>query len=253
VTLNLSEAMLSGYLLALVRATAWLFVAPPFGGRMIPVQVKIGFAAAIALTVGPRIAAHAVPLQVVPLMGAAAMQVFAGLALGYIGVLLLGMVQAAGGMIDAFSGFNMAQMVDPTSSGMVTVFGRFYQLLTVTLLFALDGHVLIVRGFVASFDAVSLDKVDLNRLTQLLTSDLGRFLIAALEVSAPIVAALVLTDLALAVLAKAAPSMNVFVLGMPLKMLVTVSLAAIAIPLLPSAIEGVIDPLIRQGLQVVGC
>jgi len=250
--LSLSEAMLSGYLLALVRATAWLFIAPPFGGKLIPVQVKVGFAAAIALTVGPRIADHAVPLQVVPLLGAATMQVFAGLALGYVGVVLLGMVQAAGGMIDAFSGFNMAQMVDPTSSGMVTVFGRFYQLLTVTLLFAIDGHVLIVRGFVASFDATSLDKVDLNRLTQLLTSDLGRFLIAALEVSAPIVGALVLTDLALAVLAKAAPSMNVFVLGMPLKMLVTVSLAAIAIPLLPGAIEGVIDPLIRQGLQVVG-
>ena len=251
-TLNFSEVALSAYLLALIRATAWLFIAPPFGGKLIPVQVKVGFAAALALTVGPRIAEHSVPLQVVPLAGAAVMQVAAGVALGYIGVLLLGMVQAAGGMIDAFSGFNMAQMVDPSSTGMVSVFGRFYQLLTVRLLFAMDGHVLIVRGFVASFDATSLDKIDLSRLSTLLTTDLTHFLVAALEVSAPIVAALVLTELALAVLAKAAPSMNVFVLGMPLKMLVTVSLAAVAIPLLPGAINGVVEPLLRQGLQVVG-
>jgi flagellar biosynthetic protein FliR len=252
VNIRLDELAISGYLLALVRATAWLFIAPPFGGKLIPVQVRIGFAAALALTVGPRIAPHSVPLQVVPLCGAAVMQVAAGVALGYVGVILFGMVQAAGGMIDSFSGFNMAQMVDPTSTGMVSVFGRFYQLLTVTLLFAIDGHVIIVRGFVSSFDAASLTNLDFDKLQSLLTTDLTHFLIAALEVSAPIVAALVLTELALAVLAKAAPNMNVFVLGMPLKMLVTVTLAAVAIPLLPGAIQGVVDPVVRQGIQVVG-
>ena len=250
--LQLSEAAISGYLLALVRAVAWLMIAPPFGGRAIPMQVKLGFAAALALTVGPQVAVHAPPLEVAPLIGSAVMQVFAGVALGYIGVILFGAIQAAGGLIDSFSGFNMAQMMDPTSSGMTSVFGRFYQLLATTLLFAINGHIIIVRGFLASFEATSLNSVDLERMSELITHDLGRFFVAALEIAAPLVAALLLTDLALGLLARAAPSMNVFVLGMPLKMFVTVGLAAVAIPLLPGAVEALIEPVIRQGFQVVG-
>jgi flagellar biosynthesis protein FliR len=252
VNLSISEAALSGYLLALVRATAWLFIVPPFGGRTIPTQVKVGFAAALALTAGPHLAVHAVPLDVVPLVGAAVLQVAVGVALGYVGVILFGVVQAAGSLIDAFSGFNMAQMVDPTSTGMTSVFGRFYQVLATTILFTINGHVLIVRGFLASFDATSLNSIDMDRFVELVTMDLGRFFVAALEISAPLVAALLLTELALAVLSRAAPQMNVFMLGMPLKMLVTISLGALALPLLPSAVEGLIEPMIRQGLQVVG-
>ena len=250
--IQLSEAALSGYLLALVRAAAWLFIAPPFAGRNIPTQVKVGLAAALALVVGPQIAEFSPPLEVVPLMGAAVMQVAAGVALGYMGVILFGAVQAAGGLIDAFSGFTMAQMVDPSSTGMTSVFGRFYQLLATTLLFTINGHILIVRGFIASFDATSLTSLDLERMADLLTVDIGKFSVAALEIAAPLIAALLLTEVALAVLSRAAPSMNVFVLGMPLKMMVTIGLAAVAIPLLPGVIEALIEPMIRQGLQVVG-
>ena len=251
-TFQISEALVSGYLLALVRATAWLFIVPPFGGRTIPVQVKLGFAAALAMTVGPRIAEHAVPLDVAPLVGAAVLQVFAGFALGYVGVILFSVVQAAGGMIDAFSGFTMAQMVDPTSNTMTSVFGRFYQVLAMTILFSINGHILIVRGFLASFDATSLNNVDLGRMLDLVTGDIGRFLVAALEIAAPLVAALMLTEVSLGVLSKAAPNMNIFMLGMPLKMLVAISLAALAIPLLPSTIEALVEPVVRQSLQVVG-
>lgn len=249
--LQLSEAAISGYLLALVRAAAWLMIAPPFGGRTIPMQVKVGLAAALALTVGPQVAEYAPPLDVAPLLGAAVMQVFAGVALGYIGVILFGAVQAAGGLIDALSGFNMSQMMDPTSSGMTSVFGRFYQLLATTLLFAINGHIVIVRGFLASFEATSLNGVNLDRMADLLIGDLSRFFVAALEIAAPLVAALVLTDLALGLLARAAPSMNVFVLGMPLKMFVTVGLAAVAIPLLPGTVEALLEPVIRQGFEVM--
>jgi flagellar biosynthetic protein FliR len=252
VNIALSEAALSGYLLALVRATAWLFIAPPFGGRMVPTQVKVGFAAALALVAGPQLAQHPVPLEVAPLLGAAVLQVAAGVALGYVGVIVFGVVQAAGGLIDAFSGFNMAQMVDPTSTGMVSVFGRFYQVLATTLLFTLNGHIFIVRGFIASFDAAPLAAVQMDRMVELVTLDLGRFLVAGLEIAAPLVAALLLTELALGVLSRAAPNMNVFMLGMPLKMVVTIGLAAIALPLLPSAIEALFDPMVRQGLQIVG-
>lgn len=250
--IQLSEAALSGYLLALLRATAWVFVVPPFGGRLVPTQVKVGLAAALALAVGPKLAESAVPLEVAPLAGAAVMQVVAGLALGFVGVMVFGVVQAAGNVVDSFSGFNMAQMMDPTSTGTQSPFGRFYQLLATTLLFAIDGHLLITRGFLSSFEATGLTTIDVDRLFDVLTVDLGRFMVAALEIAAPLVAALVLTDLALGLLSRAAPSMNVFMLGMPLKMVVTIGLAAVAIPLLPDVVQGLLDPMIRQGAEILG-
>jgi flagellar biosynthesis protein FliR len=250
--IDLSEAQLSAHLLVLVRATAWLFIMPPFGGRTIPIQVKLGFAAALSLAIGPQVAEHSVSLDVAPLAGAVVMQVGIGVALGYIGVMAFGVVQAAGALIDSFSGLNMSQLVDPTSTGTTSVFGRFYQVLATTLLFTLGGHLMIVRGFIASFEATSLTHIDMERLAEILTVDIGRFLVAGLEIAAPLVAALLLTEIALGLLSRAAPAMNVFMLGMPIKVLVTIGLAAVAVPLIPGAVDALIEPMVRDGMRVVG-
>lgn len=250
--IDVSEAQLTAHLLVLVRATTWLFVMSPFGDRSIPIQVKLGFAAALSLAIGPQVAEHTVSLDVAPLVGAVVMQVAIGVALGYIGVITFGVVQAAGALIDSFSGLNMSQLVDPTSTGSTTVFGRFYQVLATTLLFTLGGHLLIVRGFIASFEATSLTHLDMDRLAEILTVDIGRFLVAGLEIAAPLVAALLLTEVALGLLSRAAPAMNVFMLGMPVKVFATIGLAAVAVPLIPGAVDALVEPMVRDGLRVIG-
>lgn len=248
----LDPALISGYLLALVRAAAWVFVSPPFGNRMLPVQVKLGFAAALALALGPKLAEHAVPLEVGPLLGAAVLQVGAGLALGFIGVLLLGAFQSAGSLIDLFGGFTMAQIFDPSTGSSTSIFGRFYSLLATTLLFATNGHLLLVRGFLTSFDAAPLTGLSLDGIGELLTEDLGRFFLAAVQIALPLLAALFLAEVALGLLSRAAPAMNVFMLGMPLKILLTVSLAGLALPLLPGALDNLVRPVVRHGLLITG-
>jgi flagellar biosynthetic protein FliR len=245
-------AMLTGYLLALVRSAAWVFVTPPFGTRALPIQVKLGFAAALAIALGPKLGVQEVPLEVVPLLGAAVLQAGAGLALGFIGVLLFASFQAAGALVDVFSGFNMAQIFDPQSNVSTSLFGRFYNLVATTLLFATNGHLLLVRGFLESFDAAPLTTLSLEGIGELVTHDLGRFFLAAVEIALPLLAALFLAEVALGLLSRAAPAMNVFVLGMPLKILLTLSLAGLAVPLLPGALDSLLKPIIRQGLAVSG-
>jgi flagellar biosynthetic protein FliR len=252
VEFSLSPELLSGYLLALVRSVAWVFVSPPFGNRMLPVQVKLGFAAALTLAVGPSLAEQAIPLEAGPLIGAAVLQAAAGLALGFVGVLLLSAFQAAGSLIDLFSGLTMAQVFDPMTNSGTSVFGRFYSLLATTLLFATNGHLLLVRGFLTSFDAAPLTALSMEGIGKLLTEDLGRFFLAAVQIALPLLAALFLAEVALALLSRAAPAMNVFMLGMPLKILLTVSLAGIAVPLLPGALDGLLRPVIRHGLTITG-
>ena len=251
-TLTIDPTMLVGYLMALTRAAAWIVVTPPFAGRMVPARVKVGFAAALALAVGPRLQAQAVPLDTGSLVSAAASQVAIGVTLGFIGVVVFAAVQAAGAMLDLFGGFAMAQVLDPQSNVQTSLFGRFYNLLAMTLLFVIGGHLLLVRGFLRSFDAVPANGLRLEQVAGVLTSEVGVLLVAALEIAAPLLAALFLADVALGLLSRAAPELHVFVLGIPLKILLTLGLTGLALPLLPGATTSLVERIVRGGLSTVG-
>src|SRR3712207_5540145 len=99
-TITADPAWVSGFLMALIRSVAWIFVCPPFGTRTVPTPIKLGLSAALALSLGDRIPDMAVPLDAGSLVGAAALQVFAGVALGFVGVLLFAAFHAAGSYID---------------------------------------------------------------------------------------------------------------------------------------------------------
>jgi flagellar biosynthetic protein FliR len=250
-TATLAPALVSGYLLALVRAAAWVFVCPPFGTRSVPTMVKVGLAAALALVVGPHLTAQGVPLEVVPMLTAAVLQMAAGLALGFLGVLLFATFSFAGGLIDLVSGYSVAQLFDPGNNAPVSIFGQFYGVLATTLLFAIDGHLLLVRGFLTSFSAAPLTHLSTDTLAKLLTGDVALFFVSALEIAAPLLAALFLAEAALGLLARAAPLMNIFQLGLPVKILVTLTLAGLALPLLPDAVSGMAAHVVRQSLQLI--
>jgi flagellar biosynthesis protein FliR len=250
-TIELAPALLTGYLLALARSAAWVFIVPPFGTRQLPTTVKVGFSAALALAAGPHLADLAVPFEVWPLLSATFLQVAAGLALGFLGVILFSAVSMAGGLIDLFSGFSVAQLFDPATSSTNSLFGTFYSVLATTLLFAIDGHLLLVRGFLTSFDAAPLTSLSTGALAKILTQDAGLFFLGAVEIAAPLLAALFLTEAALGLLSRAAPQMNVFLLGLPVKILLTLALAGLAIPLLPDAVSSIVSSTVRQGLSLV--
>jgi flagellar biosynthetic protein FliR len=251
VTVDLAPALVTGYLLAFLRAAAWVFVCPPFGTRSVPTMVKVGLAGALALVVGPNLAQQAVPLEVAPLLTAAVLQIAAGLALGFLGVLLFATFSFAGGLIDLVSGYSVAQLFDPGNNAPVSIFGQFYGVLATTLLFAIDGHLLLVRGFLTSFTAAPLTHLSTDALAKLLTGDITLFFVSALEIAAPLLAALFLAEAALGLLSRAAPQMNIFQLGLPVKILVTLTLAGLALPLLPDAVSGMANHVVRQSLDLV--
>lgn len=243
----IDPVLVTGFVLALVRATAWVFVVPPLNTRSIPIPVKLGIAASLALVAAPHVSAASLPIDdTAAFVGALITQVFAGLALGFVAYLFLSVFQAAGSLIDTFAGYNSAAIYDPISGSSVPVFGRFYQVLATTLLFAVDGHLLLVRGFLHSFDGIPLEGARLGQLDRLLTTDLATFLVAAIEIAAPILGVLFVTELALGVLSRAAPQMNVFALGFTIRVIVALGLVSVAIPLLGPAFRNLVTEILRQ-------
>ena len=246
-TIELAPQALTGFLLVFVRAISWIIVAPPFSMRAIPIQVKLGLAGALAVASGPGLAPQSVALETVPMIGATLMQVAIGLLLGFLTMMFISAVQAAGEMIDLFGGFSISTAFDPMSNSSAGVFGRFYHLLALTLLFAVNGHLLLVKGFMTSFDAVPLSGLAMTNLSEIFIDTIGRFLLAAIEIAAPLLAVLFLAEIALGLLSRAAPQMNVFALGFSLKILVALGLAGLALPVLPGAVTALAESAVRTG------
>jgi flagellar biosynthetic protein FliR len=247
-TFDLPTAWLAGFLLALARSGAWAVVAPPFNANAVPVRVRVAFAVSLSLVVAPELGADAPTLGSPAFVMAALAQLVVGLALGFLVFLALAVVQSAGQLIDLVAGFGMAQMYDPLSNASTSPVGRFYQLLTTTLLFAINGHVVIVRGFLRSFEAVPAEAFDAEAFTRLLTTGVSGFLVSAVQVALPLCAALFLADVALALVSRAAPRLEILSLSIGAKALIVLVLGGLALPLLPQVVRTLVERAAGFGL-----
>ncbi|SHN42072.1 flagellar biosynthetic protein FliR [Cryptosporangium aurantiacum] len=239
-------------LLAMVRAAAWVTVSPPFASPLVSPRIRAILALAIALSVAPALRGQAPPMDWPAVVSSSAQQVVVGGALGFITALYFAAFQMAGDLIDMFGGFQVAMAYDPMAATQTAVFGRFYNLLATTLLFATGGHALVIRGFAASYDAVPLTGIlSFAALGDALSTGLGHMFLAALQIAGPLIAVLFCADVALGLLTRVAPALNAFSLGFPAKILLTVLLAGIAIGILPSMVEEIVDRAVEAVMAVV--
>ena len=191
-------------------------------------------------------------LAMTALIGGLLRQALAGLAVGMLVLILFSAIQAAGELIDLQVGFSLGGVIDPMSGNMASPIGRFHQLLAIAILFSINGHVLVVRGFLRSVDAAPTATLDLGELGQQAIRMVSMMTAAAIEIALPVLAALFATEVALGLLGKAAPQLNVLVLGFALKSLVAFSLLGTTLVLLPETTSSLLGKAVRAGLQVFG-
>ncbi|GAA1038058.1 flagellar biosynthetic protein FliR [Virgisporangium ochraceum] len=252
--LGVAEDLLIAVLLASVRALAWMMAVPPFNSRQIPARVKALVSVAIALPVAPALVASAPSTaDMGAFVRATAEQVVVGAALGFITALFFAAVQAAGSMIDLFGSFSVASAFDPFSGTANAVFGRFYNILATALLFATDGFAMVVRGFATSYRALPVGEVfSWEALARLLTTGMDQMFLAAMQIAGPLVAVLFCTDVALGLLTRVSPGLNVFSLAFPVKIGLTLLIASTALVLLPQAFNGLMERAVRAVVDLVG-
>ena len=246
-------AELVAIMLGAARAGAWLMLCPPFNSRLIPGQVKVLLSIGLALPMAPYLSANLPSIQTSAIIVSAIQQVFIGAALGFITYLFFAAVQAAGDLLDVFGGFTLAAAYDPLSQNQSSVFGRFYNLVAATILFASEGHQLILRGFMQSYKTLPLDAtLSLATLSRLLTEGIGEMVVAAVQIAGPLIAVLFLTDVAFGLLNRVAPALNAFQLGFPAKILLTLTLSGTAIAILPRALDELVDKAVIAVVRLSG-
>jgi len=250
---NAPIAELLAILLGAARTGAWMAISPPFNSRLIPVPVKALLSIGLTLPLAPYLRGTLPSLETPDLIASVVLQVFIGGALGFITALLFAALQAAGDMLDLFGGFTLAMAYDPMSMVQSSVFGRFYNLVAVTLLFASEGHQLILRGFLQSFRTMPLNLTfSLETFSRLLLQGVGEMFLAALQIAGPLIAVLFLTDVAFGLLNRVAPALNAFQLGFPAKIFLLMVLSGLAITVLPRVVETLVDQAVSAVLQLTG-
>jgi flagellar biosynthetic protein FliR len=244
--LQVPMVTLAALLLGTCRAAGFVLLAPPFNSRVIPAPVKGALALALSVLLSTRIAAGLPEPTAGWLVVTAITEVAIGAALGFVVQVFFTAVQMAGDLIDVTGGFSLQPSYDPLSMTANQTIGRLHYLLASTLLFTSGGHLLIVRGFATSYEGMPVGgSVPTDQIAHVLMTALGMMFLAALQIAGPMVAVLLLADVALALLSRAAPALNIFQIGFPVKIMLTLTLLGLTFPLLPPALDSLIETATR--------
>jgi flagellar biosynthetic protein FliR len=247
VELTLSYLSVGGFALALVRTTAFIVLAPPFSSPLVSFRIKAGIAAALSFLIGPKLAPNADLTNTSQFVVALLEQALVGALLGFFVWMLLAAVSSAGDLIDLTTGFSVATVLDPISARQLGPIGRLYELTVTVLLFTTGAFALIVRAFV-SLGPVSLPSGE--SIASALVSTSARFFIAALEIAIPMLAVMLLAEVALGLLGKAAPQLSILVVGLATKALLALLLLSTTVVLLPNATRSLVSQALQSALRL---
>lgn len=259
-TFSFAAGTFLAFLLALVRSTAWVSFAPPFSSPAIPYVVRLGLAVGLALAVSSQYAKTTGLASATALSSLSSgafitdlvVQVATGCALGFIASLLFSVLSAAGTLTDMTSGLSAASVLDPISGLSNPVTGNTYNVIMTTLLFATGGDLLVVKGFMTSFNAVGLTSKGVDVLGSTLLSEIGFFFEASVEMAAPVLGVMFLAYVALGLLTRSAPQLNVMSLGFALNIALCIVVVGACLPLMPGAVTTLVYRVVTDSLGVLG-
>lgn len=234
--LTLELGWIEAVMLAAVRMTAFLFIAPPFSHNAFPARIKAMLAIGLAFAVSPQVVPGYESLDTAGFFGALVLEIIVGAVLGFLVFLVFGAVQSAGNLIDMFGGFQLAQGFDPQSMVNGAQFARLFHMTALALLIASGGYQLIIGGLARSFTAIPIGG-GVSIPAEAMVAGVGQMFLASVQIAGPLLVVLFLADAGLGLLTRVAPALNAFALGFPLKILLTVLLAAVVFVALPSIVS----------------
>jgi flagellar biosynthetic protein FliR len=231
-------AWLEAFLLTMMRMIGFVIIAPPFSYGSFPLRIKAIFATALALAISPKTTPGHELLTTSGFISHMLTEALTGFTIGFVIFAIFISVQSAGAMIDMFSSLQMASLYDHNLKSNASPFGRLFEMSALLLLFATGGYQLLILGLSKTFDAIPLGEgIPPLDSVQAVIKATSFMIVAMAQIAGPIVLILVLTDVALGLVTRVAPSLNAFALGMPLKVLITLSVVALSFTSMPEIVK----------------
>jgi flagellar biosynthesis protein FliR len=237
--ITVTAKQLDGWLLELfwpfVRIGSCFMVAPALGNSSVPARVRIVLAGAVTLLVAPLVA---VP-DVTPLSAAGVVvtvqQVIIGAALGFSLQILLDAVSLGGELLGNSMGLSLSFNLDPQNGASTPTVSQLYSLLVTLIFLALDGHLALIRTLVDGFHTLPIGTTGLGANGLWSVVNWGSELFSgALAVALPGVTALLIANLAFGVVSRAAPTLSIFSVGLPVSLVFGLAVIIASLPGLES-------------------
>lgn len=244
------------FLLLFLRVLGLFLTAPVWSSRAVPVQLRVGVALVTALVVLPLFASPRLPESLPALVPLALQEMLVGMLIGFIAALAMSAFQFAGQLLDVNMGLSMVNVLDPLSNTQVPILGNFLHLLAMLIFLAINGHHMLLGALMDSYALVPIGGAQLSQpLSQALVGIAANLFMIGLKVAAPVLAALFLTTVALGVLNRAVPQLNVFVVGLPVQLAVGVFMLMVVLPLYVTFLNAVFRGLtadLTNVLRLIG-
>jgi flagellar biosynthetic protein FliR len=193
---------------------------PFFGGATLPVQVKAALCLVLAFALLPSLnfPGISMPADIWSMGIMCVGEVILGIVMNMAARFLFAAIEAGGALISFQMGFSMANIIDPMTGASESVVGHFLSMVSMLVFLSLNGHLVILEGLARSFELVPPGGL---LVTAHMTRDVlgfsSQIFVLAIKISAPVMVSIFLVDLALALVSRAAPQMNILVVGFPLK------------------------------------
>jgi flagellar biosynthetic protein FliR len=232
VTTTEITAWIGGFLWTLLRVSVMLAATPIFSARMVPLKVRLTVGLLLTWMVLPFVP----PVPAVEPLGPIGLlismhQLLIGLAMGFTFQMVFAALAVAGESVAMSMGLGFAFMIDPQNGIQVPVLSSFYVVLGTLLFVALNGHLALIEMLVDSFNTlpIGVEGLGPERIWQLVTWA-GRMFRGAVLVALPVLTSMLLVNLTLGVITRAAPQLNVFAVGFPMTLFLGFVLLLLSIP-----------------------
>ena len=217
VTYEQLAAWLGGFIYPLARVLGMFASAPLFSHRSVPVRVRLGIGLGIALAIIPTLP----PMPAIDPGSYEGLlvlvwQMAIGIAIGFVMRMVFAAVDMAGALIGMQMGLSFAIFFSPTTGGQTAVLSEFLGLVATLLFLAINGHLIMVDLVVRSFDWLPITTTPLAAGGWAFIARYASLIFAlGLLLALPLITALLITNIALGVLTRAAPQLNLFAIGFP--------------------------------------
>ena len=238
------EGQIIAFALVFLRLMAFVVAWPVFGSAMVPIPSKVLLALIFAMVVFPTIPFQNVDLIAInnDIIFMAIRELLVGLFLGFLMRMFFFAVSVAGEIISVTMGLASAQLYNPAMGSQSNVVEQFEVLIATLFFLAMNGHHLFLSGISQSFSLVPVADIAIRTGGFLEIAEMGQeILLLGLKISAPVLVSIFVTNVAMGILGKAVPQINVLITSMPVTILLGFGVMIISLPLFVHEMGALVD------------
>lgn len=238
------EGQIIAFALVFLRLIAFVIAWPVFGAAVVPVPLKVLLGLVFSMIVFPTISFQNVDMIAITdqIIFMAIRELLIGLFLGFLMRMFFFAVSVAGEIISVTMGLASAQLFNPAMGTSSNVVEQFQVLLATLFFLAMNGHHLFIAGIAQSFELVPIAVVGIKTAGFMEIAEMGQqILLLGLKMSAPILVSIFIVNVAMGILGKAVPQINVLVTSMPVTIMLGFGVLMITTPLFINEMSGLVD------------